>query len=113
MKRNFGSFDEWSPLKEVVIGNVTHFHMQALDKVFLYIYGFLRNFQQKDSLKRKYQIAKKYITERQEDLDNLEKILTKQGIKVLRTEAIQPNKIITPSFSSLGNDCGCVRDMFY
>ena len=112
MNKKIGSSNEWSPLKEVIIGNVTNFHMMALDNLFLYIYGYLRNFQEKSFLRKKYVIYKKYITERQEDLNNLEKVLHDHGILVRRTSAIDTKKISTPAFSSILNDCGCVRDMF-
>lgn len=103
---------EWSPLKEVVVGNVNNFHMRQLDKVFLYIYGHLRNFQEKSELRKTYSISKKYIRERQEDLNALSMVLQKHGAIVHRTHSIVAKKITTPTFSSIQNDCGCVRDMF-
>lgn len=106
------SANEWDPLKEVVIGNVTNFHMQKLDKVFLHIYGHLRNFQEKSTLSKTYTIGRKYIAERQEDLNNLEKVLKKHGVKVKRSQKIITKNVITPTFSSITNDIGCVRDMF-
>lgn len=106
------SENEWSTLKEVIIGDVSHFHMRELDDCFLYIYGFLRNFQGKSRVDRRYRILKKYIDERQEDLDALASFLASDGVSVLRTGDYRGERVQTPYFSSVTNSPGCVRDMF-
>lgn len=104
-------YTEWAPLEEVIIGSCVNFNMQGIDHVFRFLYENRDGkFADRDEPHR---IEQRYIDERQEDLDNLQRLLEREGIVVrrpARLETIQP--VQTPDFESYTTGCDSPRDMY-
>src|SRR3989344_3661830 len=104
-------YTEWAPLEEVIIGSCVNFNLEGIDKTFRFLY------ENRDGKfvdrNQPHKVNPRYIEERQEDLDNLQKLLEFEGIVVrrpLRLERIQYVK--TPVFESYTTGCDSPRDMF-
>mgnify|MGYP001582144443 CR=1 FL=1 len=104
-------FTEWAPLKEVIIGSCVNFNHLKIDTTFRFMYenrdGHFkdRNFP--------WQIDPRYVAERQEDLDNLQELLEKEGVVVRRPERLDDvTEIKTPFFDAYTTACDSPRDMF-
>lgn len=105
-------YTEWAPLKEVIIGDSINFNHEQIDKIFQYIY--IDQIDKSFSEKINYSVAKKYILERQEDLDNFAKILEKRGIVVKRPKKLTKlASFRTPYFRSVMSPIDSPRDMFF
>ncbi|MGE0792606.1 MAG: hypothetical protein AB7V77_00315 [Candidatus Woesearchaeota archaeon] len=104
-------YTEWAPLQEIIIGNSVNFNHLKIDESFRFMYEN-RDGKFKD---RNYpwMIDKRYIEERQEDLNNLQELLEKEGIVVRRPAIVDEiNEIKTPYFSSFTTASDSPRDMF-
>lgn len=79
------SYNEWSPLKRIVVGDATHANWPVLDPVFL-----------KESEKTTWKetpvprgpVPQRIIEEANEDLDRLATTLMKLGVEVVRPEPL-------------------------
>jgi len=109
------SFNEWSALKEVVVGSPINYNTQDLElsfKVFFhdvaysaFCYPYYEN---RDDMKtpdaqsiRTKQLKKQYIEELSEDVDGLVSALTQLGIKVHRPMPLNhPIQFVTPYWKS-------------
>ncbi len=100
---------EWGKLEEIIIGDPVGYHREKDDLVFRFIYeNWDGKFREKN---KKYVIHEQYIEERKEDLDNLQKLLEKRGIKVQRPKRVKnPKTIKTPYFESIEWGCDAPRD---
>jgi glycine amidinotransferase len=105
-------FSEWAPLKEVILGNCRLFNHKGIDSTFRFLYDNKDGkFNERDMTPK---INQKYIDERQEDLDNLEKLLKKEKIKVHRPKRLKKvSPILTPFFASSTTASDSPRDMFF
>ncbi len=111
IKMSVNVFTEWAPLKEVIIGSCLSFNFEGFDNIFHYLYQDHLNRMGKEKLN--YHVAKRYLLERESDLDNFQRILEKRGIKVRRPRKIKkPVSIKTPFFKSIINPVDAPRDMF-
>jgi len=106
-------YTEWAPLKEIVLGTCLNFNMDGFDETFEILYrDNIKNALESEK-KRIFKISKQYTVERQNDLDNFAKILTKRGILVRRPRRLdEPRVIRTPFFTSITNAVDSPRDMF-
>ncbi|MEK6948930.1 MAG: hypothetical protein AABX34_01820 [Nanoarchaeota archaeon] len=104
-------FTEWAPLEEVILGSCVNFNLVGIDKVFRFLYENRQgDFDKKEN---PYELAAKYISERQEDLDNLQKLLEKYGVTVRRVDRLDNiAKVVTPTFESFATACDSPRDSF-
>jgi len=104
-------YTEWAPLEEVIIGSCTNFNMLGIDKNFRFIYDNRDgNFADRNT---PHNLEQKYIDERQEDLDNMQKLLESEGITVKRPKRLDTiSEIKTPIFSSYTTGCDSPRDMY-
>lgn len=110
-KRPVNVYTEWAPLEEAIIGNCINFNINGFDKIFQHLYR--DNIKVWGLDKTNYRIAKKYIIERQEDLDKFADILEGRGITVRRPKKLNRVMVIkTPYFKALINAVDDPRDMF-
>lgn len=104
---------EWGELKEIIVGSVSNFNDYCADESF-YFY-FLENLNpgiEKKILERSLKIKKKFLNEREEDLNNLASILTTLGIKVHRPESPPVGvKFKLNTFSDYYSPCDNPRDL--
>lgn len=104
-------YTEWGPLKEVIVGDPMNFNVKGFDRIFQYLYQ--DQLALREEGKVDYNIAKRYILERQEDLDNFAKLLEKEGVRVRRPKKLKkPISIKTPFFKGIMNAVDDPRDMF-
>jgi glycine amidinotransferase len=105
-------YTEWGKLEEVILGNCRQFNHAGIDSSFRFLYDNRDGkFHERDMTPR---IDQRYIDERQEDLDNLEELLKKEGVTVRRPKrlaAVTP--IVTPNFASSTTASDSPRDMFF
>lgn len=126
------SHNEWSPLKEVIVGSADNYVTPEIELSFQLFYtedSTKNNFyvhpqitasdendsQKKEVLKRNLQVARnstnKYVDELCEDIEGLVDALKKEGVKVLRPLKLQkPEKFKTPYWGSTGIPALNVRD---
>jgi glycine amidinotransferase len=106
------SYDEWSPLKEVIVGDGFPHSLPALDfsfKVFFHdnIYGKARF----DEISHQY-ITKRHVEEHKEDVDNFAQTLKSLGVNVLRPKVPNlVNRVKTPYWESTIHPALNVRDL--
>jgi glycine amidinotransferase len=105
------SHDEWSPLKEVIVGNCFNANISALDLSFkLFFNDNAYYFWQKDQ-KGNHLIRSQYIEELEEDLNELVMTLESFDIKVLRPTPLEKMyKFKTPYWESTCVPALNVRD---
>ena len=104
-------YTEWAPLKEVIVGSCINFNMQGIDRTFRFLYEN-RDGQYADR-NMPHRIDQRYIEERQEDLDNLQKLLEKESIIVKRpVRLLDIQEVQTPNFASYTTGCDSPRDMY-
>jgi len=104
-------YTEWGKLEEVILGSCLNFNLEGIDDIFRFLYDN-RDGKFRDR-KTPYQLDPKFLVERQEDLDNLQKLLEGFGVTVRRAaslDAVHPIK--TPTFESYMTACDSPRDMF-
>ena len=104
-------YSEWAPLEEVIIGSCVNFNMDGIDKNFRFIY------ENRDGKfvdrNEPHKLNQKYIDERQEDLDNMQKLLESEGVVVKRPKRLDLiTEIKTPNFVSYTTGCDSPRDMY-
>ncbi len=105
-------YTEWAPLQEVIIGSCVGFNMDGIDKTFRFMYEN-RDGRFADR-NEPHRIDKRYIEERQEDLDNLQSLLEKEGIVVRRPKRLEEiQEVMTPHFRSYTTGCDSPRDMYF
>jgi glycine amidinotransferase len=104
-------YTEWSPLKEVIVGNSLNFNIKNFDNIFKLLYR--DNIGRLSKLDNSFKINKRYVIERQYDLDNFANQLQKLGIRVRRPRQIErPVAFKTPYFKAVMNAVDSPRDMF-
>lgn len=102
---------EWAPLREVIVGSCVNFNMRGIDQTFRFLYDN-RDGKHADR-NTPHQIDQRFIDERQEDLDNLQRLLEAEGIVVRRPQRLtQVQEIKTPHFESYTTGCDSPRDMY-
>lgn len=103
-------YTEWGSLKEVVVGNIGGWTDIHPDFSFrLYYQDNLENIFLENSIK----LQKHLIQQRQEDLDQMAKVLEGEGIKVFRPRPLE--KLFpfeTPTFKDFPSPCHNPRDQF-
>jgi len=105
--------DEWSTLKEVIVGNCINFNIDGFDLIFRTIYHANIGEVLRDNKKVQYRIQKQYAEERQEDLDNFAAQLENLGVTVRRPKQLDEAKIVvTPTFKGIMNAVDSPRDSF-
>lgn len=105
--------NEYSKLKKVLVGREFDFPQRTFDisfKVF-----FQDHLDDLDLVKK---FSKEYtaeiVGERNEDLDNLAKVLEEHGVEVYRPEPVTtPKKVKTPYFDSIQRSASNVRDQCF
>lgn len=105
------SYDEWSPLKEVIVGNCFNANVPNIDLSFkLFFNDNAYYFWQKDR-QGEHLIRQQYIEELNEDLDNFIETLELFDIKVLRPTTLDKiYKFKTPYWESTCVPALNVRD---
>lgn len=102
------SFNEYDPLKTVIVGSATNANFPYHDKLFqqsMKVAGW------KDTPPPAGCVPKQIIDETNEDLDILSSALTKQGINVLRPDIIDFHKTVrTLDWHTDGQYAYCPRD---
>ena len=115
------SFDEWSPLKEIIVGSPINYELPELELSFKLFFHDVANSafyyptyekatgdEQKPDTKK---LKKRYVEELAEDVEELSNTLTKLGVKVHRP--ISLNQVIdfkTPYWEATGLPALNVRD---
>jgi len=104
--------DEWSPLEEVAIGDISMHHTPMNELSFrMTHYTNLKELHKKDKVN--YQIDVDRYKDRLDDLNNLDCLLTKMGIRVRRPEPLnKPIKISNGEWQVLGFAPEECRDIF-
>jgi glycine amidinotransferase len=103
---------EWAPLREVIIGSCVNFNMQGFDNTVRFLYDN-RDGKHADR-DTPHRIDQRYIEERQEDLDNLQRLLEDEGVVVRRPDRVEEvQQIKTPTFESYTTGCDSPRDMYF
>jgi len=103
---------EWAPLQEVIVGSCVNFNMQGIDRTFRFLYDN-RDGKHADR-NTPHQIERRYIDERQEDLDMLQNLLEREGVVVKRPARLDKiQQIRTPDFDSYTTGCDSPRDMYF
>jgi glycine amidinotransferase len=99
---------EWDPLEEVIIGSVQGAMKIAFEPALNAYYPDKKMRKEKGE-----SFSPEEIAEAEEQLNNLAKILSEKGIKVVRPEPIEFSASIqTPYFKvPNGNCCACPRDV--
>jgi glycine amidinotransferase len=105
-------YTEWGQLEEVIFGNSLNFNLKDIDFTFRFLY------ENKDGRFREktqvYELSEQYVMERQEDLDNLQRILEDFGVVVQRPQQLREiTKFRTPTFEAYMTACDSVRDPFF
>ncbi len=104
-------YTEWAPLKEVVVGSCVNFNMCGIDRSFRFLYDN-RDGRHADR-DTPHRINQRYLDERQEDLDNLQRLLEAEGVTVRRPKRLETiDKVVTPFFESYTTGCDSPRDMY-
>jgi len=108
------SSNGYSKLKEVIVGRELNLEKRIIDFTFKHFYqsNLGQSVYDFDKFEDSFKISRKMIEERNQDLDNLSKILEENGVKVYRPDEV--NKVIpfkTPSFKSELSSASNVRDM--
>ena len=101
-------------LKSVIVGRELELPKRIADITFKCFYK--ENLGEKiyENPIREYSINYDFLQERIEDLDNLQYILEKEGVKVYRPEIVNKiNKIKTPSFDTELSSASNVRDLTF
>ena len=107
-----GSYTSFGKLKKVIVGNENYFNKRLCDFSFKYFY--------KDNLNQNIYDQSEFIIDyekcllRNEQLDNLAKILKNENIEVFRPEKLE--KIIdfkTPEYKSEISPASNVRDISF
>ena len=95
------SSNEYSPLKECIVGSVLNHSFNTSDPTFQMVhYGNLKDSTFTKS--ERYRIDKKRHKERAEDLDNLAKVLEEHGVKVWRPDDMTTvRNLTTPHFTAI------------
>jgi N-dimethylarginine dimethylaminohydrolase len=102
------SFNEYDPLKTVIVGSATNANFPVHDKLFQQSMKFAG---WKDTPPPVGCVSKKIIEETNEDLEVLANALSGLGIKVLRPDVIDFSKTVrTLDWSSDGQYAYCPRD---
>jgi len=106
-------FTEFGKLKQVIVGRELEMENRKLDMTFKLFYkSNLQNIHYTDY--NEYSINSTLIKERNEDLDNLAKVLENLGIIVYRPEKV--NKVIkikTPTIDTILSSSSNVRDLVF
>lgn len=108
---NLGTFTEFGKLKKVIVGRELQYPERVMDITFKAFY--------RDNIKnnqftnyKDYSINSQLIQERNEDLDQLSKILEDHGAIVYRPKMVdRPITVQTPHFKSLLSSASNVRDL--
>lgn len=102
--------NEWGELQEVVVGNIGQWTDIHPDFSFrLYYQDNLENVFLEKSIK----LQQKVILQRQEDLDQMAKVLENEGIKVFRPDPLERlMPFETPEFKDWPSPCHNPRDQF-
>jgi len=78
-------YTEWGKLREIIVGHCIQTDRVSVDASFRLFY----HQQIKDVLlKNSYELQKRLVEERQEDLDHLQRVLESLGVRVLRPQRI-------------------------
>src|SRR3989338_2307202 len=104
-------YTEWAPLREVIIGSCVNFNHQGIDRTFRFMYNNRDgNFVDRN---QPHKIDQRYIEERQADLDDLQRLLEREGVTVRRPKRLdQIQEVKTPHFASYTTGCDSPRDMY-
>ncbi len=114
------SFDEWSPLKEVIVGSPINYELPELELSFKLFFHDVANSAfyyptyekaTTDEQKPEKKLQRHYVEELAEDVEELSNTLTKLGVKVHRP--ISLNQVIdfkTPYWEATGLPALNVRD---
>jgi len=101
------SFDEWSPLKEVVVGNPAPYTRHDIDLSFILVFCEMTHHRNPAI----HKVKKRYVDELREDVDGLVETLEDLGIRVHRpTDLKRETKFKTPYWQSTGGPALNVRD---
>ena len=112
-KKKIEVYTEWDPLKEVIVGNCLGFNHERLDATFHFMYRNWYGDFEKHLGDSRYEMAEQIVKERQEDLNNLQKVLEERGIVVRRPKGIEGlPEIKGPHFSTIMNSSDAPRDAF-
>lgn len=100
---------EWGKLKEIVVGTVVNSEKYNIDLSFkLFYHSNIKDV----FLKNIYHFQKKIVEQREEDLNDLETVLSKHGVKVFRPTPLERvSEFSTPLFSSFTRPCDNPRDI--
>lgn len=116
------SYDEWSPLKEVIVGVATNYHTNDIDLSFKIFHNdnmfgtfcypeYKTSNDQTIEEKHKNKINKIYLDELNEDVEELANTLKSLGIRVFRPMPLSKNiKVTTPYWESTCIPALNVRD---
>jgi len=107
------SHNEWDTLEEIIVGHVEdsifpEHHISLLGGTPRRMYDLMRYIGGFPRRPKKYFLAKA-----QQELDDLVKILEKEGVKVKRpSKIVHRKKFRTPNWKSRGHTLACPRDCF-
>lgn len=104
---------EFGELKEVIVGRELEISTRSFDTTFKIFYkNNISDYYFADF--KEYSINSQLVAERNEDLDNLAKILEQNGVKVYRPEKVKDKiQIQTPNFKSIHSSASNVRDLVF
>ncbi len=106
------SYDEWSPLEEVIVGDGLPSKLPALDFSFkVFFHDNIYNTKRFEEDAHQY-ITKRHVEEHREDVENFADTLKSLGIKVRRPKVPQiVHRVKTPNWESTIHPSLNVRDL--
>lgn len=105
------SFTEWGPLEEVVLGSHYHTNIGELDTSARLLYHDNLVRARRLDPTRKFDINRRYIEEREEDVSHLARILRARGIVVRRPDELREIRdFATPNWRAATKACDNPRD---
>jgi glycine amidinotransferase len=109
MSTAVNSYNEWSPLKEVIVGSGYNYALPPIEQSFKLFYH--------DLIHRRYPLSgthvlkQKYVEELEEDILGMVEAFEQLGVKVLRPRRLEEvSTIRTPYWESTALACLNVRD---
>src|SRR5262249_3027039 len=107
------SYDEWSPLEEVIVGTPYHLDYHADQSFRLFFYDNIRDDLTSNRSVFRVKPSDRLKEESAEDLEGLVKVLEEAGIKVRRSQALEEVPTVqTPWWSSPMGHAMMPRDIF-
>ncbi len=105
------SWTSFGKLESVIVGNESNFSKTFADMTFKYFYqsALGHNIYEREE---GYTVTYEHCIKRNQELDNLAKVIQSKGVEVLRPDLItKPTNFSTPEFKSMLSPASNVRDV--